>query len=401
MNFFKLDNPVKNYEWGSTTAIQSLFGIDNPNGEPQAEIWMGAHPNGCSTVSIDGESVLLSKLIQSNQEGILSKATAEQFGELPYLFKVLAAGQALSIQVHPSKEEAEVGFAREEAQGIDRSAAQRNYRDPNHKPELVYALTPYQAMNGFRAFDDILAHFTHMVGAVHMPTVQVLLEVFKANKTSYGLEAFFTGLLSLQGDDKLQSLAALLEYVKLHQKQDLEDDLCSLVLELAQSYPSDIGLFAPFMLNVLTLKPGQAMYLDARTPHAYLKGAGLEIMANSDNVLRAGLTPKHIDVDELAKCTLFEEKPVESLLCQPETDGDYHHYPVSVPDFNFDCFMQADDTVVQLHSAEILFAIDCDTTLSHKSGEKITITKGESVFIPAYAQEYTLSSKGRVARAYN
>ncbi|HAS8551810.1 TPA: mannose-6-phosphate isomerase, class I [Vibrio vulnificus] len=401
MNFFKLDNPVKNYEWGSKTAIQSLFGIDNPNGEPQAEIWMGAHPNGCSTVSIDGESVLLSKLIQSNQKGILSKATAEQFGELPYLFKVLAAGQALSIQVHPSKEEAEVGFAREEVQGIDRSAAQRNYRDPNHKPELVYALTPYQAMNGFRAFDDILARFTHMVGAVHMPTVQALLEVFKANNTSYGLKAFFTGLLSLQGDDKLQSLAALLEYVKLHQKQDLEDDLCGLVLELAQSYPSDIGLFAPFMLNVLTLKPGQAMYLDARTPHAYLKGAGLEIMANSDNVLRAGLTPKHIDVDELAKCTLFEEKPVESLLCQPETDGYYHHYPVSVPDFNFDCFMQADDTVVQLRSAEILFAIDCDATLSHKSGEKITITKGESVFIPAYAQEYTLSSKGRVARAYN
>ncbi|EOB3674788.1 TPA: mannose-6-phosphate isomerase, class I [Vibrio vulnificus] len=401
MNFFKLDNPVKNYEWGSKTAIQSLFGIDNPNGEPQAEIWMGVHPNGCSTVFIDGESVLLSKLIQSNQEGILSKATAEQFGELPYLFKVLAAGQALSIQVHPSKEEAEVGFAREEAQGIDRSAAQRNYRDPNHKPELVYALTPYQAMNGFRAFDDILARFTHMVGAVHMPTVQALLEDFKDNKTSYGLEAFFTGLLSLQSDDKLQSLAALLEYVKLHQKQDLEDDLCSLVLELAQSYPSDVGLFAPFMLNVLTLKPGQAMYLDARTPHAYLKGVGLEIMANSDNVLRAGLTPKHIDVDELAKCTLFEEKPVESLLCQPETDGDYHRYPISVPDFNFDCFMQADDTVVQLHSAEILFAIDCDTTLSHKSGEKITITKGESVFIPAYAQEYTLSSKGRVARAYN
>lgn len=401
MNFFKLDNPVKNYEWGSKTAIQSLFGIDNPNGEPQAEIWMGAHPNGCSTVSIDGESVLLSKLIQSNQEAILSKATAEQFGELPYLFKVLAAGQALSIQVHPSKEEAEVGFAREEVQGIDRSAAQRNYRDPNHKPELVYALTPYQAMNGFRAFDDILARFTHMVGAVHMPTVQALLEVFKANNTSYGLKAFFTGLLSLRGDYKLQSLAALLEYVKLHQKQDLEDDLCGLVLELAQSYPSDIGLFAPFMLNVLTLKPGQAMYLDARTPHAYLKGAGLEIMANSDNVLRAGLTPKHIDVDELAKCTLFEEKPVESLLCQPETDGYYHHYPVSVPDFNFDCFMQADDTVVQLRSAEILFAIDCDATLSHKSGEKITITKGESVFIPAYAQEYTLSSKGRVARAYN
>ncbi|CAE6881657.1 mannose-6-phosphate isomerase, class I [Vibrio sp. B1FLJ16] len=401
MNFFKLNNSIQNYAWGSKTAIQTLFGIENPNQEPQAEIWMGAHPNGCSKVTIDGQSVLLSELINSDQESILSKATTEQFGELPYLFKVLAAGQALSIQVHPSKQEAEVGFSLEEAMGIDRSATHRNYRDPNHKPELVYALTPYQAMNGFRAFDDILAHFTHMVDAVHMPAVQVLLDAFKGNMTSKGLEVFFTGLLSLQGDDKSQSLDALLEYAKQYQQQEVEDDLCGLVLELAQCYPSDIGLFSPFILNVLTLKPGQAMYLDARTPHAYLKGTGLEIMANSDNVLRAGLTPKYIDVNELAKCTLFEEKPVESLLCQPESDGDHHQYPISVPDFNFDCFMQADETVVQVYSAEILFAIDSEATLFHVSGETMTIQKGESVFIPAYVQNYILSSKGRVARAYN
>lgn len=401
MNFFKLDNPIQNYAWGSKTAIQTLFGIENPSQEPQAEIWMGAHPNGCSKVIIDGQSVLLSELINSDQESILSKATTEQFGELPYLFKVLAAGQALSIQVHPSKQEAEVGFALEEVMGIDRSATHRNYRDPNHKPELVYALTPYQAMNGFRAFDDILAHFIHMVDAVHMPAVKTLLDAFKGNITSKGLEVFFTGLLSLQGDDKQQSLDALLEYAKQYQQQEVEDDLCGLVLELAQCYLDDIGLFAPFILNVLTLKPGQAMYLDARTPHAYLKGMGLEIMANSDNVLRAGLTPKHIDVDELAKCTLFEEKPVESLLCQPEVDGDQQRYLIPVPDFNFDCFVQADETVVQVYSAEILFAIDSEATLSHVSGETMTIQKGESVFIPAYVKSFTLSSKGRVARAYN
>lgn len=401
MNFFKLQNPIQHYAWGSVTAIHDLFGIENPNQEPQAEIWMGAHPNGCSKVTIDGESVLLSELINSDQESILSKATTEQFGELPYLFKVLAAGQALSIQVHPSKEEAEVGFAREEAQGIDRSADHRNYRDPNHKPELVYALTPYQAMNGFRAFDDILAHFTHMVDAVHMPAVQMLLDAFKANVTSPGLEAFFTGLLSLQGDDKQQSMTALLEYAALIEQPKVEDDLGQLVLELAQSYPDDIGLFAPFMLNVLTLKPGQAMYLDARTPHAYLKGTGLEIMANSDNVLRAGLTPKHIDVAELAKCTVFEEKSAESLLCLPVMDGDQQHYPIPVPDFNFDCFVQADETVVPVSSAEIVLAIDSEATLSHVSGETMILKKGESAFVPAYAQTYTLSSTGRVARAYN
>ncbi|MGR5134757.1 mannose-6-phosphate isomerase, class I [Vibrio alfacsensis] len=401
MNFFKLNNPIQNYAWGSKTAIQTLFGIENPNQEPQAEIWMGAHPNGCSKVTIDGQSVLLSELINSDQESILSKATTDQFGELPYLFKVLAAGQALSIQVHPSKEEAEAGFAREEVQGIDRSATHRNYRDPNHKPELVYALTPYQAMNGFRAFEVILAHFTYMVDVVHMPAVQALLDAFKGNMTSLGLEAFFTGLLFLQGDDKTQSLDALLEYAKQYQQPEVEDDLCGLVLELAQSYPGDIGLFAPFILNVLTLKPGQAMYLDARTPHAYLKGTGLEIMANSDNVLRAGLTQKYIDVAELAKCTLFEEKSVESLLCLPVMDGDQLRYPIPVPDFNFDCFMQAGETVVPVSSAEIVLAIDSEVVLFHANGEMMTIQKGESVFIPAYAQMYTLSSTGRVARAYN
>ncbi|AUL94353.1 mannose-6-phosphate isomerase, class I [Vibrio vulnificus] len=401
MNFFKLDNPVKNYEWGSKTAIQSLFGIDNPNGEPQAEIWMGAHPNGCSTVYIDGESVLLSKLIQSNQEGILSKATAEQFGELPYLFKVLAAGQALSIQVHPSKEEAEVGFAREEAQGIERNAAQRNYRDPNHKPELVYALTSYQALNGFRRFSEIIAFFELFVAKLHIPKMASLLAQFCSDQTSSGLEAFFVGILSLKGDEKQQALDALLTYA--HQQvlnQDSHVEF-SLILELAETYPGDIGLFAPFILNVLTLQPGEAMYLDARTPHAYLKGTGLEVMANSDNVLRAGLTAKHIDVAELAQCTLFVEKPKETLLLEPVVEGNKQSYLVPAPDFAFDCFLKAEAERIYVESAEIVFAIDADTTISHRSGEILLLKKGESAFIPAYVQEYTITSIGRITRVFN
>ncbi|MCA3894929.1 mannose-6-phosphate isomerase, class I [Vibrio vulnificus] len=401
MNFFKLDNPIKNYEWGSQTAIQSLFGIDNPNGEPQAEIWMGAHPNGCSTVSINGESVLLSKLVQSNQEGILSKATAEQFGELPYLFKVLAAGQALSIQVHPSKEQAEEGFQRENTLGISLCEISRNYRDANHKPELVYALTPYQAMNGFRGFSEVISLFSHFLSEFDVTSIKVLVNAFKSNPSSNGLEHFFSGLLLLTESEKEQAIKALLKYAEKNQQPEIEDDLASLILELSVNYPQDIGLFAPLILNVLTLKPGEAMYLDAGTPHAYIKGTGLEIMANSDNVLRAGLTQKHIDISELTRCTIFKEKTFDSLICRPVNEGNYLHFPVPVRDFSFGCFLEASNDVIEVRSAEILFAIDCDATLSHKSGEKITITKGESVFIPAYAQEYTLSSKGRVARAYN
>jgi mannose-6-phosphate isomerase len=400
-NFYKLENPIQNYSWGSKTSISTLFGIDNKHQEPQAEIWMGAHPNGCSKVIVEGKSVLLSTLINEDKIGVLSKSTAEFYGELPYLFKVLAADQALSVQVHPNKEEAEQGFIREEARGIDRLASNRNYRDANHKPELVYALTSYQAMNGFRSFKEILALFTQLLSEAEMPAVDRLVDSFKHNMTPEGLEAFFTGVLSLSGDEKHQSICALLEYASKHQHPEIDNDLNALVMELAKTYPNDIGLFSPFMLNVLTLKPGEAMYLDARTPHAYLKGTGLEIMANSDNVLRAGLTPKHIDVVELTKCTLFEEKPSSSLLLEPEIEGGKLSYPVPVQDFKFDCFIQADAVGVAVDSAEIVFAIDDDALLEHVSGETMLINRGESAFIPAYAKEYKLTSSGRIARAYN
>ncbi|RAH20632.1 mannose-6-phosphate isomerase, class I, partial [Vibrio vulnificus] len=138
-----MTNPIQNYAWGSKTAMQQLFAIENPTNEPQAELWMGAHPNGCSCVTMAGQQVKLSDFIAQNPALILGEQTVAQFGELPYLFKILAAENALSIQVHPNKQQAELGFAREEQQGIALTAANRNYKDPNHKPELVYALTEY------------------------------------------------------------------------------------------------------------------------------------------------------------------------------------------------------------------------------------------------------------------
>ncbi|MEZ9176652.1 mannose-6-phosphate isomerase, class I [Vibrio kanaloae] len=390
--FFEMDNVIQNFAWGSKSSFSQLFGTDNIGNEPQAEMWMGAHPNGCSKVKNGDSTVLLSRLIESHKEEFLSTQISEKFGELPYLFKVLAAENALSVQVHPSKEEAELGFHKEEQAHVPLSAHHRNYRDSNHKPELVYALTPYQAMNGFRAIPEIISLFSN----VGIPQLSEMLELLNANPSLEGLREFFVGILSLEGENKVEAVNSLISKVK----DNVTQELSSLILTLSEQYPGDIGLFTPLMLNVITLEPGEAMYLDARTPHAYLKGTALEIMANSDNVLRAGLTPKHIDVQELASCTLFEEKPFDTLKLAPITENGVLTYPIPVPDFRFSVYKKPDNELIRPKSAEILLPLDAELTLTHHSGEVVTLKKGKSVFIPAYVDEYRISSKGNVAKAH-
>ncbi|MFA0046056.1 mannose-6-phosphate isomerase, class I [Vibrio sp. 10N.261.51.F11] len=390
--FFEMDNTIQNFAWGSKSSFRQLFDIDNLNNEPQAEMWMGAHPNGCSKVKCGDSTVLLSCLIESHKEEFLSTQISEKFGELPYLFKVLAAENALSVQVHPSKEQAELGFHKEEQAHVPLSAHHRNYRDSNHKPELVYALTPYQAMNGFRAIPEIISLFSN----VGIPQLSEMLDLLNANPSSEGLREFFVGILSLEGGRKVEAVDSLISKVKGNVTQELS----SLILTLSEQYPGDIGLFTPLMLNVITLEPGEAMYLDARTPHAYLKGTALEIMANSDNVLRAGLTPKHIDVQELASCTLFEEKPFDTLKLTPLIENGVLTYSIPVPDFRFSVYENPNNELVCPESAEILLPLDAELTLTHDSGEVVTLKKGKSVFIPAYVDEYRISSKGNVAKAH-
>jgi mannose-6-phosphate isomerase len=392
-SFYPMENIIQNYVWGSRTSIRELLGINNPDNQHQAEIWMGTHANGCSKIKVDSKKQLLSDFIDQHKSEALAAQTETQFGELPYLFKVLAAGEALSIQVHPSKAQAEIGFAKEEQAGIPRTAANRNYKDPNHKPELVYALTPYQAMNGFREFAETIALFKQ----VNISAITDLVDAFAAAPDSKGLESFFSAILSVQGEVKESAVKSLLEYANANKN----DPLFALILELAEQHPGDIGLFSPLMLNVITLQPGEAMFLYACTPHAYLKGTGLEIMANSDNVLRAGLTPKYIDVKELVACTKFEAIPFDTLRFTPEEKEGGLYYAIPVDDFKFALFESVNDLTIQTQSAEILLALDADLTLKHQNGETVTIGKGESVFIPAYAQQYQLTSTGRVARAFN
>lgn len=390
-SFLLMQNPIQGYDWGSHDSLTTLFGITNPEGKPQAELWMGAHPNGCSDVVMAGQTQKLSTLIERAPAAVLGETTLARFGSLPFLFKVLCAEKALSIQVHPSKAQAEAGFAKEEAAGIEAKAANRNYKDPNHKPELVFALTPYQAMNGFRAIPAILALFER----VNLAAIADLTAALAASQNEAGLQHFFHQLLVLEGARKEEALAGLLAFASEHQ----DEETFALITSLAAQYPGDVGLFSPLLLNVVTLKPGQAMFLDACTPHAYVRGTGLEIMANSDNVLRAGLTPKYIDVAELLDCTRCQAKPDDQILLAPHVEGSVQHFEVPVPDFTFSVY-PAGAHQLTTTSAEILFAIDA-TAILKRGDETLRLEKGQSAFIPAATGSYQLLAEGRVARAGN
>ncbi|KII76466.1 mannose-6-phosphate isomerase, class I [Vibrio renipiscarius] len=391
----KLDNVIQNYIWGSKTAIGELFGIANPTDQPQAEIWMGAHPNGCSRVAETG--MLLSDLIAQDPHGVLGGYTVERFGELPYLFKVLSAEKPLSVQVHPCKAKAIEGFARENAQGIELGAGNRNYKDPNHKPELVYALTFYKAMNGFRPVADIVSLFNQ----AGVETLRTEIDALHANPSSEALSAFFTVVMNLSGERKQQAIAELLATVNRAAKTARAREAFELIKEFSQEYADDIGLFSPLLLNVIELEPGEAMFLHAETPHAYVKGTGLEIMANSDNVLRAGLTPKYMDVAELIDNTLFHSIAPDDIKLAPYQSDNKLSYPIPVDDFGFDIMAASAQSKSQyVRGAEIVMCIDGDVVLQ-SGDEEVRLIAGESAFICHHAKVYHYQGEGTLARAFN
>ncbi|WP_217546768.1 MULTISPECIES: mannose-6-phosphate isomerase [unclassified Pantoea] len=386
----KLNNSLQNYAWGSKTALTELYGIENPQGLPMAELWMGAHPKSPSTVEVNGEVRSLREVIDADKVAMLGKAVAERFGELPFLFKVLCADQPLSIQVHPSKAAAEQGFARENVAGIPLSAAERNYKDANHKPELVYALTPFQAMNGFRELHEIVSLLEPVAGA--HPQIAHFLE----NTDEANLAKLFATLLSLQDEAKSRAIGVLKSALN-----GREGEPWQTIKSIAIDYPDDSGLFSPLLLNVITLQPGEAMFLFAETPHAYLKGVALEVMANSDNVLRAGLTPKFIDIPELLANLKFQAKPAATLLTQPQRDGETLNFPIPVEDFAFAIHgLSAAPQALAQNSAALLFCIEGQAIIE-KSGQQLVLKPGESCFVAANESPVNAAGTGRLARVFN
>ncbi|MCU6684064.1 mannose-6-phosphate isomerase [Leclercia sp. H6W5] len=386
----KLINSVQNYAWGSKTALTDLYGIANPDNLPMAELWMGAHPKSSSKIS-DAHGVRsLREVIDADKTTLLGSKVADRFGELPFLFKVLCADQPLSIQVHPNKQASEAGFAKENAAGIPLDAAERNYKDPNHKPELVFALTPFLAMNAFREFSEIVSLLQPVAGA--HSAIAHFLEKPDADRLSH----LFAGLLNMQGDEKSRALGVLKAALNSQQGEPWQT-----IRVISEFYPDDSGLFSPLLLNVVKLEPGEAMFLFAETPHAYLKGVALEVMANSDNVLRAGLTPKYIDIPELVANVKFVAKPAADLLTQPVKNGPELDFPIPVEDFAFSLHdLSSADAEIAQQSAAILFCVEGEAVVS-KGDERLVLKPGESAFIAASDSPVSVSGVGRLARVFN
>lgn len=318
-----LYGPIRNYAWGSRSAIATLQGRPTPSPEPEAELWLGAHPGAPASVDRDGARVSLVELLSAEPGHWLGQQVVDRFGvRLPFLLKVLAADAPLSLQAHPDPEQARAGHAAD----AEREAGQRNYVDPFHKPELLVALTPMEALCGFRA----PAESAEVLAAFGVPSLEPVVAALRTGAA--GLADAVRLLLTFPADQRAGLVAAVASAT-------LDTPDARLARSLADSYPGDPGVLVALLLNWVRIAPGEAIWMPAGNLHAYLRGTGVEIMAASDNVLRGGLTPKRIDVDELLRVLRFEvlDDPVvravpvaPGLVCWPVPVDDFALHQVQV-----------------------------------------------------------------------
>ncbi|MFJ6214613.1 mannose-6-phosphate isomerase, class I [Streptomyces sp. NPDC092296] len=391
----RLVNTVRPYAWGSTTAIPELLGQE-PTGEPQAELWMGAHPGAPSRVDRGDGECSLAEVIAADPKAELGTATLERFGPtLPFLLKVLAAGHALSVQVHPTLEQAQAGFADEEARGVPLDAPHRNYKDANHKPEMICALSDFDGLCGFRA----PAASADLLDSLGIPA----LERWTATlRTAPEAEALRTVLAEVLGTDRDRGTAMAAEVAEALEKAALGDGPyaadCAAYAAAARDFPGDPGIIAALLLNRVRLRPGQAMYLGAGVPHAYLSGLGVELMANSDNVLRCGLTPKHVDVPELLRVVDFRatEPAVLSPSPVPGTPGE-ELYPAPVTEFRLSrCTVRDGSLTLDGRTPQILLCAAGEAVLTDAAGSTLTLAPGRSAYLPADGTDVRVGGIGAV-----
>jgi mannose-6-phosphate isomerase len=314
-----LRGALRTYAWGSHTAIAEYTGRHSPTPHPEAELWLGAHPGDPAWLEGDGAERSLLDAITSDPEGQLGAATRERFGDtLPFLAKVLAADEPLSLQAHPSATQAMEGFAREDQQGIPVSAPIRNYRDRSHKPELIVALGTFEALAGFRP----VARSVELLRALTVADLDPFVNLLTGQADADGLRALFTTWITAPQAALDVLVPAVLDGAVNYLRSGATEFAieAKTTLQLGELYPGDAGVLASMLLNRITLKPGEGIYLPAGNLHAYLHGVGFEVMANSDNVLRGGLTPKHVDVPELLRVLDFT--PTDEAALKPRTVRD-------------------------------------------------------------------------------
>ncbi len=391
----QLENPIQNYAWGSHSAIAQILGRPVPSAKPEAELWMGAHPNAPSLLLPSRES--LAQRIERDPEALLGHDNYVRFGaRLPFLLKVLAAEKPLSLQAHPTLEQARAGFDAEEAAGVALDSAQRNYKDRSHKPELLCALTPFSALCGFRPIEATLALF----GELEAPNVSSLIEILRRRPTEAGLSELFSTLLSLSPERRAELARETLD--RCTQRSAVEGPFqheFSWAVSIGGLYPGDIGIVSALLLNLVELAPGEAIYLPAGNLHAYLQGVGMEIMANSDNVLRGGLTPKHVDPVELLRVLKFNAAPAKVL--PGEVQGHSRVYRTPTSEFELQSIELSQDAAIPMadrRGPEILF---CERGKARvvSGREELALTQGKALFIPASEPSYAVSGDGILFRA--
>lgn len=403
MPFFRLQNPIQHYDWGTADAIPALLGIENPEGRPYAELWMGAHPKAPSIAETGDGRVSLDRLIARDPAAALGAPVADRFGPaLPFLFKVLSSARPLSIQAHPPKLKAERGFEKENDQSVPLDAPERNYRDPNHKPEMLVALEDFEGLCGFRPIPEIL----RLIRIVAPREFDRIAGSLARNPGKVELSVLFYRFLSYSSNlkrDLLYYTERRIRRILDHEPDpDLRDTL-SWILTLLRLHPGDIGALAPLILNHFRLAPGQAVFIEPGQIHAYLRGTGLEIMANSDNVLRGALTAKNIDIPELLSVLSFV--PAGVRVFGPARAGEsVEEYPSRAAEFRLDRIRLEPGRPVPRRrpGPEILLCMEGWATLSGEpagSGGSLALERGGSAFIPADVREYSIAGNGLAFRA--
>ncbi len=392
-DLLKMQNTIQPYAWGSHTAIARLMARPYPTETPEAELWMGAHPKAPSAVWVQNKWKPLDAWIVQNPEKSIGEQVHQRFGNtLPYLLKILAADQPLSIQAHPDKSQARMGYEDEKQKKIQMDAAHRNYKDPHHKPECICALTPFDALCGFRRENDMLTDFSSLWPRDQKDALAIL--------QNDGLKPFFNHLMTL--DRRL--CATLVE--RIIQKIKAQTHLTpaqSWMVQLQSHCPGDVGVLSPLLLNLIRLQPGEAIALDSGQLHAYLDGVGIEIMANSDNVLRGGLTPKHVDVPELLKVLDFNPRQPEILKACP-IGGLEKSYASHAEEFRLSVIENSGQSTHRASKRapypEILLCIQGTAHLAWHGGQKkMVLDPGHSVFVPASIDHYAITGEAIVYKA--
>lgn len=398
---YKLQNAIKNYDWGSPEWLPELLGEKNLSRLPWAELWMGVNPAGPSRVS---SGITLSELIDREKETFLGKEAAQNFGTLPFLLKVLAAAKPLSIQAHPNLEQARDGFERENREGIPLEAPNRNFRDQNHKSEIICALDPFTLLCGFRnekeiySLVDIL--FSNCEDGLNglKTSIESLLSALKAHNP---LKTFLSELFGIESE-KLNALGSFIKTRQIQLEKDFPEykDEWGLCAYLANLFSGDPGVIAPLFLNIIELERGEAICLSPGVLHSYIHGMGIELTGNSDNVLRGGLSSKHLNQEGLLEILSFSEYRPE-ILNAPDLESSWFSYPSPDGEFTLSVLQgsgaalpfpgKGPSILIVTRGNAYITEPGNNNEMALKTGESVFISAGKSPLISGVFTAYAAS----------